>query len=272
MQLRRSLAIPREAPVNAFDIAKMVGADVRFLDTPSLEGMLVRDPGLRVLLPSTKHRRVGRILFSCAHEIGHHQLGHGTRVDEYLDGESARHPYTDEELLANSFAGHLLMPRPAVLDAFDRRGWVPSAVTAPQAFVIAGELGVGYRTLVTHMNVVMGVLPATARHQLEKIQLKHVKAELCGTDCTVPLLIADSVWRSDSIDAERGSLVMLPNGTGHACPLLSHLGECEQMSLYSASGVGTSEVRLPRDVLLRISRLHYVGPLSNRYLPDPDEH
>ncbi len=67
MQLRRNLVIPREMPVNALDIAMMIGADVRFLDAPSLEGMLVRDPGLRVLLPSTKHRPRSRILFSCAH-------------------------------------------------------------------------------------------------------------------------------------------------------------------------------------------------------------
>src|SRR3954447_13733612 len=114
MQLRRNLAIPREVPVNAFDIAQMSGLDVRFLDAPSLEGMFVRDPGLRVLLPSLKHRPRPRVLFSCAHEIGHHQLGHGTKADEYLaDGQS--HAFSAEEFLANSFAAHLLMPRAAIL-------------------------------------------------------------------------------------------------------------------------------------------------------------
>lgn len=140
MQLRRNLSIPREAPVNAFDIADMIGADVRFLDTPSLEGMLVRDPGLRVLLPSTKHRPFGRILFSCAHEVAHHYLGHGTRVDSYLAEANGRAPYSDEEFLADSFAGHLLMPRPAVVAAFDRRSWSVEDVTPRQAFIVAGEL------------------------------------------------------------------------------------------------------------------------------------
>jgi hypothetical protein len=273
MQLRRNLALPREAPVNAFDLARMVGADVRFLDTPSLEGMLVRDPGLRVLLPSTKHRPKGRILFSCAHEVGHHQLGHGTKADLYLDGNFAKDGFAEEEYLAESFAGHLLMPRPAVLDAFARRGWQPTAVTPTQAFILASQLGVGYGTLVLHMNTVMDLLSTASRDDLEKVSPKAVKADLFGTSCPRPLVIADRAWRTVPIDAEREDVVILPSRTGDDCSLLTPHGHRGNMSVYIATAVGETTLSFGGgEIVLRVSRQHYIGPLSNRYLPDPDEH
>ena len=106
MQLRRSLSIAHEMPINAFQLAGSLGIDVRFLDVPSLEGMFVRDPGPVLLLPSTKHRPKGRILFSCAHEVGHQQFDHGTKVDPDL-GDAGRPTVSGpDEYLVNAFAGH----------------------------------------------------------------------------------------------------------------------------------------------------------------------
>src|SRR5438552_2164820 len=263
MQLRRNLTIPRDAPVNAFDVAMMIGADVRFVDAPSLEGMLVRDPGLRILLPSTKHRPKARILFSCAHEIGHHQFGHGTKVDRYVNGAHGSGWHNDEEFLADSFAGHLLMPRPAVIDSFVRRCWNPQEATAAQTFIVAGELGVGYAALVTHMNVVMEVLNDAHRDCLAKISPKQLKADFLGAPCPAPLVIADRAWKPASVDAERGNVVILPAKTGHKCPLLACRGTHNDLSIYTATGVGESQITLERDVVLRVSREHYVGPMTN---------
>lgn len=271
MQLRRNLAIPREAPVNAFDVADMVGADVRFLDAPSLEGMLVRDPGLRVLLPSTQHRPMGRILFSCAHEVGHHYMGHGTRVDSYIEGaEDGRH--TDEEFLADSFAGHLLMPRPAVLVAFARRQWDPATLSAAQAYVVAGELGVGYGTLLHHMDRVLRIVPSAHRQELDKSSPKRIRERLLGKPCPERLLVADAAWCHVPLDAEVGELLMLPKSSGDNCPLLSRCDVGDDHSLYMAATPGESRLTLACEIVVRVARKHYVGPLSNRYLEDPDEH
>ncbi len=271
MEMRRNLAIPREAAINAFDAAKMVGIDVRFLDAPSLEGMFVREPGLRILLPTLQHRPRSRILYSCAHEIGHQQFGHGTKADEYLDVKSNA-PIADEEFLADSFAGHLLMPRPAVLDAFARRTWTPDTATPMQIFTVAAELGVGYESLLTHLCFSLELITRPAKERLAKISPKAIKADISGCENNRVLVFADSAWKWVPVDAERGDLIGLPDGAGDGCHLLKHEFQRGDHSFYRAAGVGTAKLVIgSQEVGLRISRANYIGPYINRYLADPDE-
>jgi hypothetical protein len=272
MQLRRNLAIPREVAVNAFDVAQMSGLDVRFLDVPSLEGMFVRDPGLRVLLPSLKHRPRSRVLYSCAHEVGHHQFGHGTKADEYLaEGQSPA--FSDEEFLANSFASHLLMPRAAVMDAFQRRQWDAQRPTAQQAYLISGEIGVGYETLLNHMTYTLELIPRADRDRLVKTTPKALKLELTGDPAVRRVVLVDSFWKHVPIDVECGEMVLLPPGAGAECPLLTLVAHREDVSVYAASRPGQETIVIGSgEVPIRVARQHYIGPYSNRYLADPDEH
>jgi hypothetical protein len=273
MQLRRHLSLPREAAINAFDVARMVGADVRFLDTPSLEGMLVRDPGLRILLPSTKHRPKPRILFSCAHEVGHQQFNHGTKADRYIEDGNASVGFVEEEYLADVFAGHLLMSRAAVVEAFSRRGWSSETPTPHQVFAVANELGVGYGTLIMHMNVVMDVLPSSHRDALAKISPKTIKAELAGVVSSRALTIADSHWRLTPIDLEVGDFAILPIESAKECKLVALQREYLSRSVYVAVRAGTERLDIGGGpLLIRVARYQYVGPLRNRYLDEPDEY
>jgi Zn-dependent peptidase ImmA (M78 family) len=273
MQLRRSLSIPREAPVNAFDVAQMVGIDVRFLDAPSLEGMFVRDPGPRILLPSTAHRPKARIAFSCAHEIGHQQFDHGTRADHYLDNGSAHDESDRVEYLVNAFAGHLLMPRAAVMDAFGRRGWSAEAPTPQQLFYVAGELSVGFETLVTHLNLVLDILPPEKRSELLKCSPKSIKSDLVGNTWAGPLTVVDEAWKNTHIDLEVGEMLVLPVNPRAACDLLEPKYHNGDRVLFTAVKSGVSALSIGAiSNTLRVSREHYVGPYANRYLADPDEH
>lgn len=274
MQLRRNLTIPRETPVNAFDIAQMSGLDVRFLDVPSLEGMFVRDPGLRVFLPSLKHRPRARVLFSCAHEIGHHQFGHGTKADEYLANGPRHAAPTSEEFLADSFAGHLLMPRAAVMEAFQRRQWDAAHPSAQQTYLISGELGVGFATLLGHMCWSLNLIPPAEHEQLTKVAPKTLKLELTGDPAIRNVIVVDSFWRHGvPIDAECGETLILPTSVGSNCPLLSLVSQHDGVSTYFASRSGQKVIDINgKRVPIRVAREYYVGPYVNRYLPDPDEH
>jgi len=251
----------------------MSGLDVRFLDVPTLEGMFVRAPGPRVLLPSLKHRPRARVLYSCAHEIGHHQLGHGTKVDEYLFDRSGDLPFSTEEFLANTFAGHLLMPRAAVLDAFQRRGWDAAHPTAEQVFLISGELGVGFITLVKHMCRTLELISRAVHDQMTKVTPKSLKIQLTG-DSRNKVFVVDSLWRDAiPIDAECGELLILPFNIGSNCPLLKLVSQTAEVVVFAAIRSGRQTIIInKKTVTIRVARQHYIGPYINRYLSDPDEH
>jgi len=70
-------AKPWEA-IDVFDVAQQLGVEVRFTKISSMEGMYLRQDAPVILIAS--ERPAGRQRFSCAHELGHHAFGDGTRV------------------------------------------------------------------------------------------------------------------------------------------------------------------------------------------------
>jgi len=270
LQLRRSLSIPRETPINVYDVAKAIGINVRFMDSPSLEGMFSRDPEPMVFLPSSKHRPSGRICFSCAHELGHQQLNHGTRVDEYVaGGHTGKRPV--EEVTADVFAAQLLMPRPAVLSAFYRRKLTPDSASPLQLYCISREIGVGYETLLLHMEISLGLLSKSIADQHRRQTPKSIRADVLDADIAAGLSIVDSEWANVPVDVEVGDHVGM---TGHPKELPPQVGFDKQIKTYHflkamRPGVGTFNI-YGRPIVVRVSRKHYAGPFSNKYLDDPD--
>jgi hypothetical protein len=147
-----------------FDLALDMGLEVRFERIPSLEGIYRAGAVPLVLLSSL--RPAGRRAYNCAHEIGHHVFGHGTRVDELLDRK--RDGFDPEEYLADRFASALLMPQAALLRAFAVRGWRVSSATETQMLAIAGYFGVGYTTLIGYLEKTLGVLADDRASELRR--------------------------------------------------------------------------------------------------------
>ena len=87
---------------------------------------------------------------SCAHELGHHIFGDGSRVDELFDPTSKKER-SDEEVRADMFAGMLLMPKSAVDRAFSLRKLSPETANPVEFSRVACALGVGYSTLAGHL-------------------------------------------------------------------------------------------------------------------------
>ncbi len=203
LQLRRSLSIPREHAVNVFDIASSIGVEVQFLDLPSLEGMFYRGPDPRIILPSLAHRPRGRVAFSCAHELGHFDLGHGTRVDKYVGDESdRRQEFSLEELAADTFATTFLMPRPAVLERFSCRQWALKEVTALQLYQVAVELDVGYGTLCNHLRYGLGLVDDAWLKSRAKFAAKALRTAIAPhSECT-RLILLDEHWPKLPVDME----------------------------------------------------------------------
>ncbi len=83
LQIRKNyLYAGPSIPICPFNLAEAMGFDVRFVKISSFEGMYLSD---KLIILIGAERPEGRKNFTCAHEIGHHVLGHGTVIDEVLN-------------------------------------------------------------------------------------------------------------------------------------------------------------------------------------------
>lgn len=274
LSLRRLRGLSREDPANPFDLAASVGAELKFLNVKTLEGMFAREPSPCILLPSTQHRPFGRISYSCAHELGHFQLGHATTVDKI--GELVELNHSDE-LAANTFASWLLMPRQAVAVAFECRSIDPSEANAVHLFTIAGELGVSLDALAKHMVYSLGMCNQDWLKRVSKFSVKEICVALIGKHYNDRTLIVDEFWRSKTIDVEVGDRVVFlstqPGGRPlHGMHLLGKLEvKASTVQIYEPSTPGIFQTTVKdNSVLLRTSRRHYIGSYKYRFLPDEE--
>lgn len=274
LSLRRLRGISRDEPANPFDLAASVGVEQKFLNVKTLEGMFAREPSPCILLPSTQHRPYGRISFSCAHELGHFQLGHATTVDKI--GELVELNRSDE-LAANTFASWLLMPRQAVLVAFECRSIEPSEANAVELLTIAGELGVSLDALTNHMVYSLGMCNQEWLKRTSKISVKDICVAAIGERYSDRTLFIDEFWRSKTIDLEVGDRVVFLSkirigGELHCMQLLETPTKAgSTFQIYAPTTPGSFQLALnDNPFVLRISRRHYTGSYKYRYLPDEE--
>jgi Zn-dependent peptidase ImmA (M78 family) len=272
LQLRRSLSISRESVVNVYDVAEALGVEVHFVNGPSLEGMFARDPHPCVFLPSMSHRPRGRVSFSCAHELGHFQLGHGTRVDEYIEGDVESLVRSDDEFAADTFAATLLMARQAVLNRFSIRSLAPRDATPVTLFEIAGELDVGYSTLIRHLRYRLEVVDASWLTNRSRVSPKTIRENLLGVAHAKRLLLVDKYWPSTPIDVEIGDVIGLPRDASIEVPRsLSEAGVFSSWRSFVPTMSGHFQVRISGDThAIRVARTGYCGKLKYRFIEDPE--
>lgn len=270
-QVRRLLSIPRDTPLNPFDVSQSLGVDVWFMDTPSLEGMFSRSPDPRIILPSWNHRPIGRLSFSCAHELGHSQLNHGNRIDEYI--ESPRSRKEPEEVAADVFASSLLMPRPAVLRRFVDRGISPDAAGDVTLLTIAFDLSVGLETLIKHMRWGLGLINDATMRRYLKPSPKSIRRAAFGASAPSVIVPLDHHFAAPSVDLEVGQAVARPAGARDAsnCGVLSSPVQVQGWDVFTAERAGVTEIALDHRMLsVRVAREAYVGAWQNRFLDDPE--
>lgn len=274
LQLRRSLSIPREHAINVFDIASSIGVEVLFLDLPSLEGMFYRGPDPKIILPSLKHRPRGRVAFSCAHELGHFDLGHGTRVDEYVEGDDGHtEEFSLEELAADTFASTLLMPRPAVLTRFSCRGWTVEGASAIELYRVAVELDVGYGTLLEHLRHGLGLVDDAWMKIRSKFTPKALRATIAPRSECPRLVVLDQHWPKLPVDLEVGDCLAVPAVVrAHLPSSLRQEDEHDGRRIFRAATPGEMRASMEsQTVTIRIARAGYCGMLKYRYLEEWEE-
>ena len=207
-RVRAELGVGPTEGVCPFDLAAELEVPVRLVSLPSLEGMYSPEPRPTIMV--SVERPAGRRRFTCGHELGHHVFGHGVSLDELA--EEATATWTPEEFVAQRFAAGLLMPKLAVDSAFARRGWSISEPTSEMVFIVAQELGVGFTTLVGHLERTLGHIPNSVANVLRRVRLPKLRDRLAGFKVEHDLLVIDRYFSRRTIDAEVGDVLLAPSG------------------------------------------------------------
>jgi Zn-dependent peptidase ImmA (M78 family) len=268
-----------DGPIDVYALCKDMGVRVRFVPIASMEGLYGRsESGAGTVLLSSL-RPLPRRAFSCAHELGHHVFGHGSTIDDFVEGAAARPAsgFEPDEFLADTFAGFLLMPTLGVRKAFARRGWNMATATPVQVYTVACHFGVGYDTLIAHMAHSLRSIPRCHADELKKVGPKAIRELVLGAPSPHALIVADEYWELPTLDAETGTLLLLPAGAEAEGAALVAKTELPGGRLYEATRPGIVRVTHPRSawaVFVRVARYHFAGLAEYRHLDieeDDDE-
>lgn len=282
LQVRQQLGIKPWEAICAHDAAERLGIDVTFQNFPSMEGMYCQRDSRSPLIVLSSERPVGRQNFNCAHEIGHHAHGDGTRVDEFLDSDSfgeARHQkkFDPVEFRADRFASFLLMPKSAVDRAFALRQLHPENCEAEGLIAVSGWLGVGYRTLIEHLCFTLNAITQKRAGELRRESLPRLRAAIVGYPVK-NVKVVDEHWGRNAIDLLAGDAIVMPRSWQASGDCLSHEGDSTQ-GVYQPGAIVRairqgqgSLLPIEGDIIpVRVSRQGYVGWAKYRHLDDPDE-
>lgn len=209
VEIRAKERLGTTNPICIYDLCKRLDISVRFVPV-SMEGLYVREDQT-ILLSAL--RPLPRRNFTCAHEVGHHVFGHSSLLDEILEDAGKKNVIKPEEFLVNTFAGFLLMPILGIRKAFAMRNLEIGRATPEQFFTIACSFGVGYETLLRHIAYSLQILAPTKAESLAKVKPKQIRNNILGFSFDAPLIVADKHWVLPTLDAEVGTLLLLPNKT-----------------------------------------------------------
>ena len=269
LRIRASVYAKPWDAIDVFDLAQQLGVEVRFTKISSMEGMYLRQDAPVILIAS--ERPTGRQRFSCAHELGHHAFGDGTRVDKLLDPNSGK-GRQDDEVRADMFAGMLLMPKSAVDHAFSERKLDPNTANSVEFYRVACWLGVGYSTLAGHLHYALSTIKRDRFAQIVRFAPKMIRESVLGQSTPEELIIVDEQWSSKPVDAAVGDFILLPPGTSVEGLFCEKRAALQHGVLFQAvtPGIGRFESSSGWAAFVRVSRKNYEGRSIFRHLEEVD--
>ncbi|SRR5260221_2892437 len=208
LRLRKQLGVPLTDSISAIDAAEKLGIEVRFVDLPSMEGIYVAGDSPKILVSCLRPQ--GRRMFTCAHELGHHVYGHGDQIDEIRASDGSNPERNEREFVADCFAAYFLMPKVAIENGMTLRGITYQTLTPLQVYALASWLGVGYQTLLTHLQFGLRTISATQANELAKTYPKKIRALILGQIGSSQVHMVDSSWTGRAIDCEVDDYVVIP--------------------------------------------------------------
>jgi Zn-dependent peptidase ImmA (M78 family) len=256
------------SPVCIYAVAEAHGVEVRFTEI-NMEGMYQRGAPSRIHLSSK--RPLPRRTYSCAHELGHHVLGHGSSIDELRENQDERPWDIPDEYSADTFASYMLMPTLALRNAFVVRGLKPDTATPQDLFRIACQFGVGYRSLITHLLWGEHMVGRGRAEELRRHSPKSLRAQILGKLTPQPLVVADTSFAAPCVDLEVGHLLLAPAGAVSEGQAIAPVGSIDSGVLFEAIRPGLARLAVPGSgwaTFGRVARKEYVGRAVFRHLEE----
>ena len=202
----------------------------------------------------------GRRNFTCAHELGHHVLGHGQQFDELSVRRKQDRKKDLTELCADAFASYFLMPKTLLDSALKRRAIAYDALTPQDVYALSCWLGVGYTTLIAHLEVGLRTITSPHALRLRKERLPQLRASFIGRPLSNHLHVVDQHWTGAAVDCEAGDVLLVPEGARTEGVLLTVLGSVGRGDLLQITQPGIARISNSSwAVFVRASRKRYVG-------------
>jgi Zn-dependent peptidase ImmA (M78 family) len=270
LQVRKKLNLTHEESVSAIDAAEQLGIEVRLTDLPSMEGMYVTGKRPTIILSSLRPQ--GRRNFTCAHEMGHHIMGHGEQFDELVKEKSVARSNNPIEFQADCFAAFFLMPKVTVENGLKRRGFSYETLDPMQVFELSGWLGVGYSSLVNHLLYGLEKISRSKANTLLKSKPRDIRRLFLGTLEAPHLVVANESWLGRAIDCEVDDFIVFPKGCVLEGLNRFHTEKDQEVLLTRAVTPGLA--RVSKDTwssFIRISPARYTGRACYRFEEEVEE-
>lgn len=199
----RKIGASYEDPIDVFGEIERCPLWLLFEPLDKLYGIYIREGQAAGVNVHSGHP-VALQRFTAAHELGHHVLGHALSIDsaDSIMGNSQ----SLQELAAQSFAAHFLMPLQLINRLLRRTGLDHTAkgLTPVQAYQLSIMADTSYRAMVGQL-VTLGKITRAQAGEWRKLRPVNLKAELGAG--VAPQNPRAQLWRIN--EEQAGSTVYL---------------------------------------------------------------
>ena len=208
-RLHKRMDTPLDRPVDVFLLAQRLGLwlTAQPLDT---YGFYLRQGDVAGIVVNSRHPESLQ-RYTCAHEIGHHVLGHESHADDAATlGLYSR--LGQQELQAQVFAASLLMPLPLARHVLHQVRTERGSIGPAEVYLFSRNIGVSYAAAAWQL-AEYNLLPRGQARQLVKQGAAAAKDELRGTtwveDARADVWVLDERWNGIAIICRVGDEVHL---------------------------------------------------------------
>ena len=154
------LKLPSERPIDNYSLVQQLGIWLKTEPLGNLYGFYLRHGQATGIVLNSRHPEDLQ-RYTCAHELGHHLLGHQSHLDD--NGDVNRHDGPLQEQAAQVFAGSFLMPLGLVNRVLRAHDLIGRPLSAVDAYKLSRDMDVSYAACVWRLRTLDLLGQATAQ-------------------------------------------------------------------------------------------------------------